>query len=75
MGSPASSTRSSAHPARSFNCAKAKQHREPNLAGAPRHPFGDAGNITLEEHAAAVVAQQVAPLSPDAPPVILGSSS
>ena len=26
-----------------INCAKAKQHREPNLAGAPRHHFDDTG--------------------------------
>ena len=38
-----------------INCAKAKQHREPNLAGAPRHHFDDTGMPTLEEYAAADV--------------------
>ena len=35
-----------------INCAKGKQHRDPNLAGAPRHHFDDTGVFTLEEHAA-----------------------
>ena len=43
-----------------INCAKAKQHREPNLAGAPRHHFDDTGMPTLEEYAAADVAARPA---------------
>jgi hypothetical protein len=43
-----------------INCAKAKQHREPNLAGAPRHHFDDTGMSTLEEYAAADVAARPA---------------
>lgn len=55
-----------------INCAKAKQHREPNLAGAPRHHFDDTGPAsTLEEHAAADVTARPAHRqghSPAAPP-------
>jgi hypothetical protein len=47
------------------NCAKAKQHREPNLAGAPRHHFDHTGLPTVEEHAAADAAARPVAAPPE----------
>lgn len=47
-----------------ITCAKAKQHREPNLAGAPRHHFDHTAVPTVQEHAAADVAARPAQRPP-----------
>ena len=44
-----------------INCGKAKQHREPNLAGAPRHHFDHTDVPTVEEHAANDAASRPVP--------------
>lgn len=41
-----------------INCAKAQQHRAPNLAGAPRHHFDHTNLPTVKEHAATDIANR-----------------